>query len=254
MPARAFEKWLVRSLVAAAGFVALVLILGEGLIHREKNDPQPTPEAAPLMPDPPEPAALMALQGFFEATDTAAKSEWVRDSDHVRIEMEDFHDRRNHPYPTLGRVSPGRLAEFGDTLCVLFEVEPFRGPRFPVAVVWDGRRFAVDWESLTAYGTMDWEELVESHPETPQTVRVLVRRANTDLPAMPTGHTAFLIEHRDHSQPLTAIASEKTATRLTTLTDRASAPVTLELQWRPVGPGGSAVPVITRLLHPRWSR
>jgi hypothetical protein len=251
---REFERWLVRSLVAAAGVVALVLVFGEGLIHHGKDHPETVSPPLQLMPDPPEPAALAVLRGFFEGSDTATKSGWVRDAVRVREEMEDFHDRRGHPYPTMDRVSQGRLVEFGGTPCVLFEVEPFNGTRFPVAIVWDGHRFVVDWESLTAYGTQDWEEFIETRPETSQTLRVFIRRASRAIPAMPPGHTTFLLEHRDDPQPVTVIASGETAARLTALSDHSRAPVTLELSWRPVGPGGSPIAVISRLIHPGWSR
>ncbi|MES2474167.1 MAG: hypothetical protein V4640_00205 [Verrucomicrobiota bacterium] len=250
---RPFEKWLVRSLVAIVGIIALALISGEGLIHHAKQQRETAATPLPEMPNPPEPEALASLQKFFEAPDTLTKSAWVRDAKRVRSAMEDFHDRRGHAYPTLGRVSQGHFAEFASTPYVLFEVEPFHGPRYSVAVCWDGAHFVVDWESMTAYGTMDWTQFIHIQPESPQTLRVFVRQT-TQIPAMPPSYTSFLLEHRDDAQPLIAIASGKTSKILTSLTVRARTPVTVELHFQPASPGGSPICVITRLIHPGWSR
>lgn len=190
----------------------------------------------------------------MEIPDIEAKSAWIKDGERVRSEMENFHDQGGHPYPTMGRASPGQLAQFDGTPCVLFEVEPFNGPRYPVAVVWDGRRFVVDWESLTAYGTMDWSEWIESRPAITQTIRAFARQASRDFHPTTSGQTGFLLEHRDSPTSQAAVASGEIAERLTALTDRARAPVTVDVSFQPAGPGESPVAVITRLAHPGWSR
>lgn len=249
---RAFEKWLVGLLVAVAGIAALLFIAGEGLIHLGTDRPKRIDTPVVVMPTPPQPAALAALRGYFEAADTTARSTWVRDGDRVLAEMKDFHERRGHPYPTMDNASPGQLAEFDGIPCVLFQVTPFNGPRFPVAVVWNGRRFVIDWESLTAYGTMDWAEWQETRPADRQTMRVFARATQLP-PGIPPGRTAFLLEHRDDNLPVIALANGETAGRLASLCSRARAPVTIELEWLPVGPGGAAVAVISRLVHPGWS-
>mgnify|MGYP000352460034 CR=1 FL=1 len=252
-------NWLEKSIIgilAALGLtLGLALIIGECRIHRQPaaRAAQPVPAMAP--PNPMEPAALKALESFFEAPDLTKKAAFVRDTARVLPMMNDYHERRGHPFPTLGRVSPGHVAHFDETPMVLFEVEPFSGPRYPVAVVWDGQRFAVDWESLTAYGTMDWNEFVESQPTAIQTLRVYLQRSTEaeQIPNATAGSKAFRIEHRDGLPSLVAIADAEVAAILAPRVENQRAPVTLEIAWRPLDSSGLSVPKILRLVAPRWS-
>ena len=249
------ENIILGILALAAFTIALVVMISEGLIHRK---PKAKPEIVTridLPPSPMEPTALAALEAFFEAPDIAAKSALVRDSSRVRPMMENYYGLRQHPFPTLGRVSPGRSASFDGTQMVLFEVEPFSGPRYPAAVVWDGHRFAVDWESLSAYGTMDWIEFVESKPTATQTVRVFIQAASETqkLPGLPDGYPIFRVEHRDDPQPLIATANAEVAVILKPLVENQRTPVTLEIAWKPLGPSGAPVLQILRLVAAKWS-
>ena len=246
----------VRDMVLFAAYaVTVALIVGGSMIHRKQQAeaPEPFPYASP--PQPMEPAALAALELFFEAPDLASKAALVRDPARVRPMIGDFHGTRSHPFPTLGRVSPGQPATFDGKPMVMFEVEPFSGPRYYAAVVWDGRRFAVDWESLTAYGTMDWIDFVENKPAQPQTMRVFLREVAE--PDRPPGQwkatTFFLIEHRDHPQPLVAAAADVLAEKLQALTAKRRTPVTLELVWRPTKTDGTPFPWIKTLVSQGWN-
>ena len=227
-----------------------IILLGP---HPKVQNTVPAPVILP--PDPMPPAALSALNAFFEAPDLASKAALVRDTARVLPMMRDYHDRRGHAFPTLGRVSPGRAVHFGETPMVLFEVEPFSGPRYPVAVVWDGHRFTIDWESLTAYGTMEWSEFVETQPATIQTLRVYVQNASEgqQIPGVAVGFKAFRIEHRDDPQAIVAIADVDMANILAPLVEKQRAPFTLEIAWRKLNSGGLSVPEIRRLVTPRWS-
>ena len=249
------EKLIIGILLLATLAVALTLIIGEGLIHREPKAEPNIPEQAKTPPESMEPGALAALEAFFEAPDLAAKAAFVRDGTRVRPLMQDFHEHRGHPFPTLGRVSPGKSARFDETPMVLFEVEPFSGPRYFVAVAWDGQRFAVDWESLTAYGTMDWSEFIESQPTAPQTLRVFIRKVEkTDPPLGTTDQIKFFqIEHRDHPQPLLAAANTEVAAILGPLVENRRTPVTLEIFWKPARPGTPSIPWIERMVSEKWS-
>jgi hypothetical protein len=242
-------------LLGAVLTIAVALVIGESLIHADRQPQLRLTADAKLPPQPMEPAALAALQAFFEAPDLAGKIACVRNPRQMRPMMDDYHHQRGHPFPTLGRVSPGKSTTFGLTPCVLFEVEPFSGPRYPVAVLWDGTRFAVDWESLTAYGTVDWSEFVERHPGGVQVMRVYAQGlpATRQPPALPAGQKAFLIEHRDDPQPLVAIAGGDAAESISSLVRDRRAPLTLEMTWQPRGPGGAPVPVILRLIANGWS-
>ena len=248
------EKTIIGLLILAAFCFAVIFVVGEGMIHRNPKTPPPEPVRLNLPPSPMEPAALAALEAFFEAPDLPSKAKLVRDSTRVLPMMENYHDKRGHSFPTLGRVSPGRVASFDGTPMVLFEVEPFSGPRYPVAVAWDGQRFAVDWETLTAYGTMDWSEFIERRPSAPQTLRVFVSKVADDrkTPGFPDGTGQFQIEHRDDSQPIIALTDATVTDRLTSLIEGTQSPVTLEMAWRPVGPGGTPSACVTRVISAGW--
>lgn len=256
-PPRRMETWITAALILIALIIALALTIGEGMIHRNRK-PQTAAQTTTVTvpPVPMEAPALAALESYFEAPDTASKALLVRDSARVRPLMVDYHDKRSHPYQTLGRVSPGHVTEFQNTPAVLFEIEPFSGPRYPVAMVWDGQRFAVDWESLTAYGTMDWGEFIERRPTVPQTLRVFVSKIADErkIPGLPAASGQFQIEHRDDPQPIVVTADAETTARLTALTEGLRTPVTLEMTWKPIGPGGAPVTCITRLAATSWSR
>lgn len=249
------EKFIIGILLLSTFAITLTLLIGEGLIDRKPKAEPAVPEQVSTPPERMEPAALEALEAFFEAPDLAAKSARVRDGARVQPLMEDFHTRRGHPFPTLGRVSPGHSTRLNETPMVLFEIEPFSGPRYFVAVVWDGRRFAVDWESLTSYGTMDWSEFIDSQPAATQTLRVFLRQAaeSSRQPGTPDPIRFFQIEHRDHPQPLIAAANATVAATLQSLVENQRAPVTLELVWKPLIPGAAPVPWIERMVAEKWS-
>ncbi len=251
----ALDKAITAVLLVIALVIAVVVIIGEGMIHRNPAVQPAVSEPLMLPPTPAEPAALAVLEAFFVAPDLVGKAKFVRDTARVKPLMLDYHDRRGHSFPTLGRVSPGKLASFDGTPMVLFEVEPFSGPRYPVAVVWDGRRFAVDWESLTAYGTMDWSEFLESKPTSPQTLRVYLRRASDaeKIPGLATGAATFIAGHRDDPQSIPAIAEATVAGMLESVVGNQQTPVTLEVAWRPLGIGGIPEIEILRLIALKWS-
>ena len=138
---------------------------------------------------------------------------------------------------------------------VVFEVEPFSGPRYPVAVIWDGQRFAVDWESLTAYGTMDWNEFIEMKPASMQTMRVFVEEApdSEKPPGLPQGTVCFRISHRDDGEAVVAIASPEALAAFPPMAGKKEVPVTLKIAWRPQGAGMPPMPEIVRLVSLTWS-
>lgn len=249
------EKCIAAILLLTTLGMAVFFTIGEGLIHRDRKTEPIKPEQAIPPPIPMEPAALAALEAFFEAPDLASKAAFVRDTERVKPLMENHHNLRGHPFPTLGRVSPGHATRFDEIPVVLFEVEPLSGPRYPIAVVWDGRRFAVDWESLTAYGTIDWSEFVESKPTTAQTLRVFIQAAGEpqQIPGASNGSVTFRIEHRDDPQPIIAIATAQVAAALKPLVENRRMPVTLEIAWRPGGPAATPVPEILGLVAEKWS-
>ncbi len=200
-------------------------------------------------------AALEAMDEFFNAPDLVSKANFVKDGKRVLPMMQDYYGTREHPLPAFGRISKGKEADFGGDPMVFFEIASFKGPRYHIAVVWNGERFVVDWESLTAYGTMDWSDFIEDEPVSAQEMRVFVLEARgiPTVPGTPEDSAVFRIEHRDHPQPLIATASAELAAILRPLVEGRRAPVTLELAWKPEGPGGAPIPVIIRMIAKGWT-
>ncbi len=239
--------------------IGLIFALGEGLIRSRPSAGPAAPVTAPtplLVPEPMEPPARAVLEAFFEAPDLTAKAKLVRDGARVRPLMEDYYNRQQHPLPTMSRVSKGHPARSEANPLVLFEVESFGGVRYPVAVIWDGRRFVVDWESMSVYGTMKWSEFLESRPSAVQTLRVFLQAAvESDAPPnMPAGAAAFRVSHRDDPEFLIAFANPDVAALLQPLVENRKAPMTLEMSWKPSPAGKGLVPVIDRMVATRWSR
>ena len=246
--------WMESLVMGGLIVVVLLILLGWGVIQ-PKKEVSPAPPAV-LAGPPPQPVAehaRAALERFFEGADLEEKLRAVRDPQRVRPMMEDYHGKRGHPYPTMGRVSPGKEAVSAARRWVFFEVEPFSGPRFPVAVEWDGFRFAVDWESLTAYGTMDWAEFLEKRPGQVQTMRIYASEAPESLrpPGMTADERAFRVEHRDSEATIVAVAGGDVAKDLASKVKGKRVPVTAEMAWK--GGGGRSVCEIVKVVAEGWS-
>ncbi|MGJ8632608.1 MAG: hypothetical protein ACSHX7_01705 [Luteolibacter sp.] len=97
---------------------------------------KPEPITTPSAPE----RALHDLEKFFEAPDLETKAQFVRDTARVLPLMRDYHLTRRHPFPSLGRVSAGRLAHFAEKKVAIFEVEPYSGSSYPVALIPDNSR------------------------------------------------------------------------------------------------------------------
>lgn len=217
-------------------------------------DPTSRPPAEPS-PFPSEEAAVEALNRFFESPDVVSMAVNVHDGPRVKPMMEDYYLRRSHPFPTMSRASEGQAMNVGGNQLMFFMVEPFGGPKYPVAVIWEGDKFAVDWESLSAYGSIDWGRFIEEMPGTTETLRVYVQGTGNldEFPGIPEGHALFRISHRDDPQPLTAIADARVSGILSPLVENQRVPMTLDLEWRPVGSGQVKLPVIIRVVAKGWS-
>jgi hypothetical protein len=243
-------RW-TEAIVLGGIIVAVLLVfLGWGVIQQPPVKPPAPP--VPKPGSPPQPAAEHArkvLEKYFEGADLEEKLGSVRDPERVRPMMADFHDRRGHPFPTMGRVSPGKEIVSGERMLVFFEVEPFSGPRFPVAVEWDGFRFAVDWESMTAYGTMDWQEFVEKKPEQVQTMRVYLSAATEGMrpPGVAGEREIFRVEHRDHSDVIVGVPAADVGDHLAAKVKGRRVPMTLEMAWK------EEVCEIRRIVAEGWS-
>lgn len=254
-PSSARPAWTEALVIGCLLLAGLAVLVGLGVIQtKEKVLPPPPPVPGPP-PAPAEKFALEALEKFFEGAGTEEKLPYVKDSARVRPLMEDYHLRRGHPFPTMGRVSPGRALAMGSRQLVFFEVEPFSGPRYPVAVEWDGSRYGVDWESLTAYGTMDWEQLVAGTPTAAQTMRIYLAALPQERkpPGLPEGWGAFRAEHRDSDAVIPIIANPELSMRCAKLVAGKKVPLTVELSWNPSAAAGGAFEIL-RLIAEGWSQ
>jgi len=251
-PRPAWTEALVIGCLLAAG---LAVLLGLGVIQPQKKILPPPPPVPGSPPAPAEKFALEALEKFFEGAGLEEKLSFVKDSARVRPMMEDYHLKRGHPFPTMGRVSPGKILSMGSRQFVFFEVEPFSGPRYPVAMEWDGFRYALDWESLTAYGTMDWPKFVAEKPQTAQTMRVYLSALAEELrpPGMAKGWQAFRMEHRDSDAVVPLLANPELSAEVAKRVAGKRVPLTLELAWNPSAAGGGAFEIL-RLVAEVWSQ
>ncbi len=246
--------WTEALVLGAVLATVLAVMLGLGVIQRKKEifpPPPPVPGPAPASAEAP---ALEALEKFFEGADLEEKLAAVRDPERVRPMVEDYHIKRGHPFPTMGRVSRGRPTAAGTRQFVFFQVEPFSGPRFPVAMEWDGFRYAVDWESLTAYGTMDWADFVAGKPRESQTMRVYLAALPESLRPPGAGDKGvFRAEHRDSDMTLAVVAGPALSRELALRVEGKRVPLTLEMVWNPEAAAGGAFEIL-RLVMEGWSR
>lgn len=247
--------WTEALVIGCLLLAGLAVLLGLGVIQpREKDLPPPSPVPGPP-PAPAEKFALEALEKFFEGASLEEKLPFVKDSGRVRPLMEDYHLKRGHSFPTMGRVSPGKVLSMGSRQLVFFEVEPFSGPRYPVAVEWDGFRHVVDWESLTAYGTMDWADFVTEKPRAAQTMRVYLAALPEERrpPGLPGAWAAFRLEHRDGDAVVPVTANPEISEALARRVEGKRVPLTLELVWNPAAAVGGSFEIL-RVVAEGWSQ
>ena len=254
---RSWTAWKWLGFLLLILFVGILFVVINVFAKREiQQGPEQvaSPEAIDQIPDS-ETDAFAELEKFFNAPDLASKAAYVLDEERVLPMMKDFHIVRHHPYPFLSNISSGVKTDFDDTTAVLFKIDPFAGPPYPLAMIWDGSSYKVDWESLTAYGTMDWSEFLESRPTDSHTMRVFIRASDVYPPTLngDDGLRAFQIEHRDHTQPIIAVTSGVLAEKLALETKDRRVPVTLEIAWEPLEGVDIRIPRIIRLLRIGWS-
>lgn len=197
-------------------------------------------------------SARKAWERYVEAPSFGSRLTEVRDPERVAPMMEDHHLVRGHPFHTMAEISPGKPVSLGERRLVFFQVKGLDGSVYPVALEWDGERFRVDWESLSAYGTMDWAELVESRPEQTQTMRVyLCALADRFEPPLVAGDgwEFFRMEHRDSPDTVVVAASGQTAMEIAALVSGRRAPATAMVRWN----GEIGQFEVTRLSSRSWS-
>ena len=220
-------------LVAVLGgwaFVAAFILIDP----QEAVIPDPVVDHYPEEPAEAVRLALEAWQRFVEAPTFSSRLAEVRDADRVKPMMEDYHLVRRHGFPSMNSISRGEPVNLGERRIVFFKVLGFDGLSYPVALEWSGDRFLVDWESLSAYGTMGWAVFAEKRPEQTQTMRVYVAGISENLkpPIDAEGvWDSFRMEHRDSTETLVASVRGSLAIEMAGLVKGLRVPVTLEVRW-----------------------
>lgn len=225
---------------ALLGVLGLWALVSGWLLIRRDEPPNPsTLEESwrkPPTGDEARTLAMEAWRAFLEAPDLETRIEHVRNPDRMAPMMRDYYESRSHPFPTMGRASEGRTVEQGSRRMMVFEIEAYDGERYPVAMAWTGHRYAVDWESLSAYGTMDWPALIEKKPVEPQVLRVYLGVLAPELtpPESVVGPRQFVrMEHRDFPESLPLVLKPALVQEVLTLVEGRRVPVTIEVRWNP---------------------
>lgn len=196
--------------------------------------------------------ARARLLEYFSAPDDSTRCALLHDPGRVGELWLDYHHRRGHSLPMLDEVLTATLIEDQGTVLAFFEVRLSSGERQPMAMVWDGAEFGLDWESFTAYGTMDWIEWVETKPTAPQMMRVYLSKVPDGLSGDDSAAGQWVsVEHRDSLQPVMAMVESESGCRLD-FTGRQRIPVTAEFEFKN-GSHGSRLH-LTRMIHEGWSR
>lgn len=237
-------------LMAGAATLGMVWLIGMLRLRETPSIPeggkrldsiQPTVELAEKM-----------LANYFAADDDAGKIQCLHDSRRVGELWRNYHHQRGKHFPLLDQVIGGTLVEQDGRILACFEVVLSPGGRQPVALIWEGDCFRLDWESLVAYGTMDWIEWLETKPAGPQLLRVYLSRVPSGPMSEQGGSgQSVVVEHRDSLGPEVAVIAPNVPFTLE-FSGRQRVPATAEFEFRQEG--GLRRLYLTRLLHEGWTR
>ncbi|MCH7224874.1 hypothetical protein [Haloferula sp. A504] len=236
--------------------IAVLWAVSIGWLLIQSPEAPPAGPRSPVVEAPAGPEAIAmaeaAWNAFVEAEDLRQRQALVLNPEQVAPMMEDYHEVRGHPWPTMSTRSPGREIQRNGLPVVVLEVEDFGGRVYPVAIGWDGRRYAVDWESLTAYGTMDWAQLLERRPQARQTLRLYLGRLPEELqppPSIAAGHTFIRMEHRDSPTTAPLAVPPQLVHGILPMIEGRRVPCTIEVAWNP----DLQAFVLQRLVRQGWS-
>ena len=229
---------MVGVVLGLAGIIGLWMLLSGAFLIRPTPRPAPTVVPGESAAPPGDLASCRRLaaevwQAFIEAPDLRERLEFVKDPERVAPLIEDFHVRRGHAWPTMGRILPDQSMTSADFHHLLFVVEPYEGAPYAVPMEWSEGSYRVDWEVLTAYGSMDWYELIESRPRETQRMRVFVSPMNElwKLPSLPAGTATYVMEHRSAADAMTVAARHAVVTELADAVTAPRTPMRVEVKW-----------------------
>jgi len=251
LPRLSLQKFVATLLLLSSATMGGLWLLGMLRVGRSPVSEKAAPAAEIRAVQPTEETARLALSNYFAAADDSARIHCLHDRERVKELWLDYHRRRRHPLPLLDDIHSGTLVEDRGRIMAFFEVILIPGGRQPVALVWEGNSFNLDWESFVAYGTMDWAEWMESRPTVPQTLRVYLSRVPTGpLSESPSGYDTISIEHRDSLGPVLVRVDPGSGLSLD-FSGRQRIPVTAEFAFRQDASGMQ--PYLVRLVHEGWT-
>lgn len=247
---RSLQRWVAALLLAVSFMGAAVWLTAMVQVRRDQVVNKPSlPSEQVILPS--EEAARQALMSCFSAADDVARMKFIHDRRRVEPLWLDYHHRRHHPLPILEEIRSCALVEDRGRTLALCEVVLSPGGVKPLAMIWEGDRFLLDWESLVAYGTVDWVEWVEAKPSGRVTQRVYLSRAPSGpLSETPSGQQLVSVDHRDALSPLPARVDPDAGLEID-FDGRQRVPVTAEFEFR-ADPDGSHLHLV-RMLHEGWT-
>lgn len=247
-----FPRWISAAILGIACSMGVALFSGLVQVGRKKAAVAPLTVIGAQPAGPTEALAREEMLQYFSAPDDRSRLTRLHDAGRVKPLWMDYHQRRGHPVPALDEILSATMVRDHDRIMVLYELVLSPGGRQPLAMIWDGDGFGLDWESFTAYGTMDWIEWTETRPEAAQTMRVYVSQIPESLREEAGGQGGRIsVEHRDSLSPLPARVASGSGFD-PDFTGRQRIPVTAEFRFQR-GERGSEL-VLTRLVHEGWSR
>lgn len=236
-----FVAWLV----AFGGILILSVWLYGTLQLKSVSDPK---LAAPVTVQPTLEAAREVVRRYFESPDDEGRIGCLHQMDRVAPQWRDFYHQRAKPLPILGSIPTGEMVTHEERVMAFFTLELSPGGRQSMALIWEGDRFTIDWESHVAYGTMDWIEWVESKPSEPQIQRVYL--SELGISKERSGERQVAVEHRDSLHPELA-EIPPTVEFSIDFGGRQRVPVTAEFQFQERS--GNQILILSRLIHEGWS-
>ncbi len=230
----------IGSVVGLVTIFAIFMLFQRGLLVIPNHE-EPAGRASPgreAVPPPGDPAeckslALQVWTRFVESPDIEGMIREVRDSGRVGPLMREFYGRRGHSFPTMAKVSAGKVASSVSREAVLFAIEPFSGPIYAVALNWDDGFYRIDWESLVAYGTVDWYEFTEGKSGSTERLRVFLSplKDRWNHPALPVRAKSYLMEHRDSTDPVVAVSMAPESMTVDAMVTQPRTPVRVAVRW-----------------------
>lgn len=236
-----FVAWLV----AFGGIVILSVWLYGTLRVKSVSA---TKSAAPRTVQPTLEAAREVVRRYFESPDDEGRIGCLHEMDRVGPLWRDFYHQRAKPLPMLGSIPTGEMVTHEGRVMAFFALELSPGGRQPMALIWEGDRFTIDWESHVAHGTMDWIEWVESKPMEPQILRVYL--SEPGIGNVRSGVRQVAVEHRDSLRPELA-EIPATLDFAIDFKGRQRVPMTAEFQFQERS--GNRILILSRLIHEGWS-